>query len=76
LAGAALVLGVYGRIAAILLAGFVLFVSLAFLRFWSFKGPAEAQIGMRNIFFANLAVAGGLACLAASGLGRLAVTQD
>ncbi len=73
---AALVLGVWGRLAAALLALFVLFVSFAFLRFWSFQGPAEARLGMRNVFLANLAVAGGLIALAAQGLGRLVIVQD
>lgn len=69
----ALVFGVFGRVAAWLLAAFVLFVSFAFLRFWSFAGPPDAKIGMRNIFFANLAVTGGLIVLAISGPGALAI---
>lgn len=37
--GVALVLGVYARVAAGALALFTVFVSVVFVRFWSFKGP-------------------------------------
>jgi hypothetical protein len=45
---AALSLGVYSRIAAVALAQFVAFVSLAFLQFWSIKRPADARAVVRN----------------------------
>src|ERR1700688_229644 len=45
MAGAtALVLGVYARISAVALALFVAFASLAFVQFWSLKGPADARV--------------------------------
>ena len=40
--GVALVLGVYARVAAGALALFTVFVSLVFVRFWSFVGPLHA----------------------------------
>ena len=75
LTGAGLAMGIYGRLDAALLAAFVLFVSFAFLRFWSFEGPPEARVGIRNIFFANIGVSGGLVALAVHGLGRLVIVD-
>ena len=69
---AALVLGIYARIAAVALALFVAFVSLAFVQFWSFKGPEDARVTVRNLFVGNLGVIGGLLYIAAVGAGRLA----
>jgi putative oxidoreductase len=68
---AALFLGVYARIAAAALALFVVFVSLAFVQFWSFKGPADARVMLRNLFFGNVAIVGGLLYVAVAGAGRL-----
>ena len=73
IAGAtALVLGIYARIAAVALALFVAFVSLAFVQFWSFKGPEDARVMVRNLFVGNLAVIGGLLYVAPVGAGSLA----
>jgi putative oxidoreductase len=69
---AALVLGIYARIAAVALALFVAFVSLAFVQFWSFKGPEDARVTVRNLFVGNLGVIGGLLYIAAVGAGGLA----
>jgi putative oxidoreductase len=70
---AALFLGVYARIAAVALALFVAFVSLAFVQFWSMEGPADARVMARNLFFGNVAIIGGLLYVAAAGAGRLAL---
>ena len=72
---AALFLGVYARIAAMALALFVAFVSLAFVQFWSFKGPADARVMVRNLFLGNVAVVGGLLYVAAVGPVKLAVVD-
>jgi putative oxidoreductase len=68
----ALVLGVYARVAAVALALFVAFVSLMFVQFWSFKGPVDARVMVRNLFVGNLAAIGGLLYVAAVGAGSLA----
>jgi putative oxidoreductase len=73
--GVALVLGVYARVAAAALALFTLFVSLVFVRFWSFKGPLEMRTMMKNTFVGNVAITGGLVYLAVLGPGGLALTD-
>jgi putative oxidoreductase len=71
--GVALVLGMYARVAAGALALFTAFVSLVFVRFWSFKGPPETRTMMRNTFVGNVAITGGLIYLAVLGPGGLAL---
>ena len=73
--GVALVLGVYARVAAGALALFTTFVSLVFVRFWSFKGPPEIRTMMRNTFVGNVSITGGLLYLAVLGPGWLALTD-
>lgn len=73
--GVALVLGVYVRVAAGALALFTAFVSLVFVRFWSFKGPTEMRTMMRNTFVGNVAITGGLIYLAVLCHGALALTD-
>src|ERR1700688_3771877 len=73
--GVALVWGVYARVAAGALALFTTFVSLVFVRFWSFKGPPEMRTIMRNTFVGNVAITGGLIYLAVLGPGALALTD-
>jgi putative oxidoreductase len=73
--GVALVLGVYARVAAGALALFTLFVSLVFLRFWTFGGPRQMHTMMRNTFVGNVAMTGGLVYLAVLGPGGLALTD-
>jgi len=73
--GVALVLGVYARVAAGALALFTAFVSLVFVRFWSFKGAPEMRTMMRNTFVGNVAITGGLIYLAVLGPGALALTD-
>lgn len=77
LAGAAaLVLGAGARIAALLLAGFLAFLTLAFLHYWSFQGPPEGRLAMRNAFFGNWAAAGGLLVLFVTGPGSWALLAE
>ena len=66
-----LIFGPGARIAAVLLAAFTLFVTFAFLRFWSFDGPKEAYMLQRNTFFSNLAMIGALIYIAQFGPGAL-----
>jgi putative oxidoreductase len=74
LAGALmLAAGLGARIAALLLAAFLMFLTLAFLRYWSFGGPSEAKQAMRNAFFGNGAAVGGLLILAVTGPGGWAL---
>jgi putative oxidoreductase len=72
--GASLVFGLYTRLAAGALAVFTLFVTLAFVRFWSFKGSPEIRTIMKNTFVGNVAIIGGLVYLAVLGPGGLALT--
>ena len=72
--GVALVLGLYTRLVAGALAAFTLFVTLVFLRFWSFKGPQDVGAMMKHTFVGNLAIIGGLVYLAVLGPGGLALT--
>ena len=71
--GVALVLGVYARVAAGALALFTTFVSLVFVRFWSFKGPPDMRTMVRNTFVGNVAIIGGLIYIAVLGPGALAL---
>lgn len=69
---AALIFGLYARLAAAALALFVVFVSLFFVKFWSFDGPSDVRAMMRNIFLGNAAATGGLIYVAVFGPGGLA----
>ena len=71
---ASLVLGFYTRTYALILAIFMAFVTLAFVKFWAFDGPMELKGMIRNIFFGNVAITGGLIYLAVQGPGRFAVS--
>lgn len=72
-AALSLVLGIYARIAAAALVLFMTFISLMFVRFWSFDGPPDAKAMLRNLFFDNAAVIGGLLYVAVFGAGALAI---
>lgn len=74
-AALALVFGIYARIAAVLLALFVVLASLLFVRFWSFEGPIEIRALLRSVFFGNVAVVGGLIYVATLGPGQLALMK-
>jgi putative oxidoreductase len=73
--GFALVLGVYARVAAGALALFTVFVSLVFVRFWSFEGPLEMRTMLKNTFIGNVAITGGLVYIAVLGPGGLALVD-
>lgn len=75
IAALALVLGIYARVAAVALALFVMFVSIMFVQFWSFDGPPDTKAMLRNIFFGNAAVTGGLLYVAVFGAGALAIVD-
>ena len=68
-----LVSGAGARIAAVLLILFMIVITGAFLRYWSFKGPPEAREGQKTAFYSNLAAIGGLLYIAVLGPGRLAI---
>lgn len=70
---AALAVGLGARMAALLLAGFLVFLTATFLRYWSFAGPIEGRVAMRNAFYGNVAVVGGLLLLFVAGPGDWSV---
>lgn len=70
-----LIFGIYARVFAAALALFVGVVSLLFVNFWSFRGPTEARTMMRNVFFGNTAVMGGLLYVAVLGSGTYSVVD-
>ena len=73
--GVALALGVYARLAAGALALFTVFVSLVFVRFWSFEGPPEMRTMLKSAFVGNVAITGGLVYIAVLGPGGLALVD-
>jgi putative oxidoreductase len=70
--GLALALGVWTRLAAILVAGFTVTATLIAHRFWDV--PAEQQAMQSIQFMKNLAIVGGLLALVAAGSGRFSLT--
>lgn len=71
---AALLVGFCASVAAGLLAAFTLFLTFAFLHFWTIRDAPQIRTAMRNTFVGNLAVTGGLLYVAVFGPGDLAVT--
>ena len=69
--GLALIVGFFTRQAALALAGFTLLAALIFHAFWA--APAAQAMGEQIAFLKNLAIAGGMLVLAASGPGSLSV---
>jgi putative oxidoreductase len=67
--GLALLLGVYTRWAALALAGFCIVTAIIFHTAWSGDGGQGQFIN----FMKNVAVAGGLVLIAATGAGRFAI---
>jgi uncharacterized membrane protein YphA (DoxX/SURF4 family) len=57
------------------LALFVGFLSLFFLRFWSFEGAPDVCSSMRNTFVSNFAIIGVLICVATLGPGGIALAD-
>lgn len=67
-----LIFGVGARLGSVLLALFMIFITIAFLRYWSFAGHPEAKKGQATAFYSNLATVGGLVYITALGPGSLA----
>ncbi len=70
-AGLAIVLGWYARIAGLALALFTLTAALIFHAFWAL--PADQQMIQQLMFMKNLSVAGGLLLVFVFGAGSLSV---
>jgi putative oxidoreductase len=71
--GLSIVTGTYARLGAIMLAIYLVPVTLVFHDFWTLSG-AERQMQMVS-FLKNLAVMGGLALVAVHGPGRVSVDE-
>jgi putative oxidoreductase len=67
--GLALMLGLYARQAAIVLAGFTLLTAVVFHNFWA--APDAEKMAQQINFLKNLAIVGGMLMVAAFGPGRL-----
>jgi putative oxidoreductase len=66
---------VYARVAAGALALFIVFVSLVFVKFWSFEGPLEMRTMLKDLFVGNVAIIGGMVYIAVLGPGGLALVD-
>jgi len=71
LGGLALILGLFTRYAALVLAAFTLVATFVFHNYWGV--PAEQAMVQQLMFFKNIAVVGGLLTLAAWGAGPLSL---
>ncbi|HEX5776540.1 MAG TPA: DoxX family protein [Caulobacteraceae bacterium] len=69
-----LIVGWQTRLAAWILAGFVVLATLAAHRYWEFEGPQ--YVAQLTNFMKNLAIVGGLLLVAASGPGRMSVDRS
>ncbi len=72
-AGAALIIGFQGQIAAFLLAGLTFMINIFMHNFWNFP-EADQPHEMQN-FIKNLAIMAGLLVIAAMGTGRFSLTK-
>jgi putative oxidoreductase len=73
--GAALILGFKGKVAAFLLAGLTLVISLAMHNFWDYAEGMERNHEIQN-FFKNLGITAGLLIVAALGTGKFSLTKN
>jgi putative oxidoreductase len=71
LGGLSVILGYKARLGAVVLALYLIPVTLVFHHFWTFEGAAM-QNQMQH-FMKNLTIIGGLLTLAAAGAGRLSL---
>ena len=72
--GAALIVGFRGKLAAFLLAGLTLVISLYMHNFWGFAEGVERNHETQN-FFKNMGIMAGLLMVAALGTGRFSIDQ-
>jgi putative oxidoreductase len=73
-AGVCILIGLQGRISAMLLMAYLIPVTLIMHNFWSYMGP-EHQMQLVN-FLKNISIMGGLAQIAAMGPGPISVDQS
>lgn len=73
--GAALIIGFQGKIAAFILAGLTLFISLFMHNFWDFAEGMERNHETQN-FFKNLGIMAGLLIVAGVGTGKFSLTKS
>ena len=73
--GAALIVGFQGKIAAFLLAGLTVIISIYMHNFWDMAEGTDRNHETQN-FFKNLGITAGLLCVAALGTGRLSLTKS
>lgn len=73
-AGGALIIGYKGKLAAFLLAGLTLVISVFMHNFWDFEEGMERAHETQN-FFKNMGIMAGLLVVAALGTGRLSLDQ-
>jgi putative oxidoreductase len=73
-AGSALIVGFKGQLAAFVLAGLTLVISVFMHNFWDFEEGLERAHETQN-FFKNMGIMGGLLVVAALGTGRLSLDQ-
>jgi putative oxidoreductase len=71
---ALVLLGLWVRPLALIMAVYTLGTALIAHRYWQIHGPAS--MGAEINFYKNLAIAGGLLALSAAGSGRLALRPD
>ncbi len=73
-AGSALILGFRGKLAAFLLAGLTLVISVFMHNFWDYEEGMERAHETQN-FFKNMGIMAGLLVVAALGTGRLSLDR-
>jgi len=72
--GLSVLLGLYARVGAVLLAGFLLSAAFFFHRFWGVADPMQAQMQMTH-FMKNVSMAGGALLITYFGPGPFSLTR-